>query len=204
MQRRLRLLRERERAQPRELGEAPGTRLEVDDERHKSLDKGWATALGTGARRGWERVCLNSPRSVANPHLQWAMPTYAHAQPEERAAVSAVYSEALSMLLAALDELDEEPARSLMAPELASGWEPVTARDGRTYYWNSETEDASWVLPPELAHLSVVPPELPTGTPAVHFDLGEAPEAPAGVPDLPDAPEAPNSLLSVPPLPRDD
>ena len=74
VQRRLRLLRERERAQPRELGEAPGTRLEVDDERHKSLDKGWATALGTGARRGWEREAPSQKSCAtsamwANPHV---------------------------------------------------------------------------------------------------------------------------------------
>ena len=93
-------------------------------------------------------------------------PSYAHAQPEERAAVSAVYSEALSMLLAALDELDEEPARSLMAPELASGWEPVTASDGRTYYWHRRTDETTWETPLP-SHLQPPPMASP---PEVHAD----------------------------------
>ena len=32
-------------------------------------------------------------------------------------------------------------------PELPPNWEAVVAEDGRTYYWNVDTNETSWVVP---------------------------------------------------------
>ena len=44
-----------------------------------------------------------------------------------------------------------EAAAEAAMPDTA--WEAVEAADGRVYFWNTETDEVTWSLPPALAHL---------------------------------------------------
>ena len=45
---------------------------------------------------------------------------------------------------------------SSMDPDLPPNWEAVTGEDGRTYYWNVDTDETSWEVPIETKAISSV------------------------------------------------
>ena len=57
--------------------------------------------------------------------------------------------------------------------EVNRAWEAVVAYDGRTYYWNSETEEVSWDPPPRETLAAKPAPAVGSITPAADV-VGEA------------------------------
>lgn len=124
---------------------------------------------------------------------------------EKEAAEEAALADQLSAEIAALEmDLDgggfgigedgatggtTAPAAQAHGSDLPYPWSlQLSEADGRHYYWNSETEEASWEMPSELQGTHATG----AGSPAMVTGLEQAPDAPADeLGTLPNAPLKP-------------
>ena len=64
---------------------------------------------------------------------------------------------------------------------LTAAWEAVAADDGRTYYWNSETDEVTWEVPEGLVLAAAAQDEAPGSVVEAHDDSEAAEAAPAAM-----------------------